>query len=464
MNRIDFLLPIELKIQILLQASPMIPYSKLRRLTYTDAGKMSVDWASLDMDLVELIGWRVLAGDLLDYVRFRAVCSHWRASTVPPRRRGVLDPRFHPRPWMMLPEGHGLYPGHPHLGGLVRFFNLSNGAFIRAHLPLLDDHVILDSIDGLLLLHSDHDTAIRLLNPFTGDVADLPPLASLLPQIEFPHNYNEESKRTGLLSVVASVTVTSPGTITVMLAFSLLHRVAYATTGDQRWTLFAWKIQPLLKPVSFQGKLYAIQTVRKAVQKLHIYQINPPIIQDAAEELSNLPSPVKIAECPIKKIICIISFVECCSELLLVAYNDASRSKLVIYRVADLVSGKFEPVTSIGNHTLFVGERCLSVSVSPNKGSKNPLSISPNSVICLHRLRVSHDSKDLSHFEQYDLGTGTWIPASDGDIFQRPPPSPHTLIHHIFTCCRRKYWNKGLMFCAETEPVWKVKQELRYGA
>nr|AGT16774.1 hypothetical protein SHCRBa_015_O15_F_200 [Saccharum hybrid cultivar R570] len=441
----------------------MIPYSKLRRLTYSDAGKMSVDWASLDKDLVELIGWRVLAGDLPDYVRFRAVCSHWRASTVRPSRRGVLDPRFHPLQWMMLPEGHGLYPGHPDLGGFVRFFNLSTGAFVRAHLPLLDDHVILDSIDGLLLLHRDHDTAIRLLNPFTGDVAELPPLASLLPQIEFTHHYNEQSKRTGLMSVRSSVTVSSTGTITVMLAFDLLHRVAYATTGDQRWTLFAWKIQPLLRPVSFQGKFYAMQIVRKGVHKLYIYQINPPI-QDAAEELSNLPLPVKIAECPMEKFLFILNSVECCSELLLVAYNDASRSKLVIYRLADLVNGKFEPVTSIGNHTLFVGERCLCVSFSPNKGSKNLLSMSPNSVICLHSLPVNHDSEDSSHFEQYDLGTGIWIPASDGNIFHRPPPSPHTLIHHIFTCCRLKYWNKGLMFCAETEPVWLVKQELRYGA
>ncbi|CAN6312875.1 unnamed protein product [Urochloa humidicola] len=126
----------------------MIPCSKLRRLTYSDAGKMTLDWASLDKDMVELIGWRVLAGDLQDYVSFRAVCSHWTASTVSPRKRGVVDPRFHPRQWMMLPEGHGLYPGHPDLRGFVRFFNLSTGALVRTHLPLLDDHVILALLDS----------------------------------------------------------------------------------------------------------------------------------------------------------------------------------------------------------------------------------------------------------------------------------------------------------------------------
>ncbi|CAO2198017.1 unnamed protein product [Urochloa humidicola] len=140
-------------------------------------------WASLTEDLVELIGCLVLAGDLLDYVHFRAVCSHWAKSTLRPRGRGFVDPRFHPRRWMMLPEGHELYPGHPNLGGYVHFFSLSTGRFVCAHLPLFDDHVVLESIDDLLLLlrHRDRDTPIRLLNPFTGDIVEFPPLSSLLP-------------------------------------------------------------------------------------------------------------------------------------------------------------------------------------------------------------------------------------------------------------------------------------------
>jgi len=130
--------------------------SKRRRLARDGSdggdGEEVRPWASLAEDLVELIGWRVLAGDLLDYVRFRAVCSHWTKSTLRPRGRGIVDPRFHPRRWMMLPEGHGLYPGHPNLGGYVRFFSLSTGRFVRVHLPLFDDHIVLDSVDGLLLL------------------------------------------------------------------------------------------------------------------------------------------------------------------------------------------------------------------------------------------------------------------------------------------------------------------------
>ncbi|CAL5005436.1 unnamed protein product [Urochloa decumbens] len=439
------------------------PSSKLRRLTRSDAdaGKVSPDWASLAGDLVEQIGWRVLAGDLHDYVRFRAACSHWSASTPRPRGRGVADPRFHPRRWMMLPEGHGLYPGHPDLRGFVRFLNLSTGDIVRAHLPLLDDHVILDSVDGLLLLHHDRDTTIRLLHPFTGDIAELPPLTSLLPQME-PSNNSERSKRSRLMKVCTSIAVSSTGAVTVMLALDLIHRVAYATAGDQRWTLSSWELKPMLKPVSFQGKIYAL-FMSIGIRKVYIHQFDPPC-PATKEGPSHLPLPVKIAECSMDKFLYMLNFAECGSELLLVAYDGASRSKLMVYRLADLVREKIEPITSIGNNTLFLNERCLCVSGLPDKGSMSLPSISPNSIICLHSLPVHPASVGLARFEQYDLGTGIWTPASDGDVFRRPPPSPHTLIHHIFTCCSRRYWNKGMMYCVRTDPIWWVKQDLRFTA
>ncbi|RCV31734.1 hypothetical protein SETIT_6G201900v2 [Setaria italica] len=362
--------------------------STFRRLTRSDAaGKVSPDWASLDGDLVELIGWRVLAaGDLQDYVRFRAVCHHWSASTAAPsgvwHQRWVIERSFElqvcrkPPSLMVSIKPATLYSEQEKsmqtVRGFVRFFNLSTGAFARAHLPLLDGHVVLDSVDGLLLLHRDSDTAVRLLHPFTGDVAELPPLASLLPQME----PSEQSKRSRLMAVCTSIAVSSTGAVTVMLAFNLLHR-----------------------------KLYALQFTSVDIHKVYIYQLNPPC-PDADEGPSRLPLPEKIAECPMDKFLYTLSFVECGSELLLVAYNDVSRSKLVVYRLADLVSGKIEPITSIGDHTLFVSERSLCVSNSPNNGSKSfpSISLSPNCIICLHSLPpVDPGSVGLARFEQYDL-------------------------------------------------------------
>ncbi|GJN33327.1 hypothetical protein PR202_gb21915 [Eleusine coracana subsp. coracana] len=199
----------------------MIPCSSSKRHRLPPRGGES--WASLHEDLVQLIGWRVLLGDLLDYIRFRTVCSHWNSSTVSPHSRGLVDPRFHPRRWMMFPEGHALYPGHPNLGGYVRFFNLSSGTLVRVHLPLFDDHVVLDSTDGLLLLLHERDTAIRILHPLTGDIAELPPLLPLMRQLEPQKGYHCISEYSGirelgfLRGVSAAVNVTAAGKVTVIV-------------------------------------------------------------------------------------------------------------------------------------------------------------------------------------------------------------------------------------------------------
>ena len=112
-------------------------------ITAASSDEEASPWPSLHADLVQLIAWRVLAaGDLLDYVRFRAVCTHWRSSAISPHGRGVVDPRFHPRRWMLLPDGHGLHPDD----GRKTLFNLSTGVSVRTRLPFSSDHCrLLDS-------------------------------------------------------------------------------------------------------------------------------------------------------------------------------------------------------------------------------------------------------------------------------------------------------------------------------
>nr|CAB3459432.1 unnamed protein product [Digitaria exilis] len=189
------------------------PAAKCRRTW--DAGSL---WASLPQDLLGTVASRLLAGDLLDYVRLRAVCTSWRSGTTSPRGRGVTDPRFHPRRWMMLPEGHCLHPGHPDLRGYIRFLNLDTGALVRVRIPLFEDHCAIDSVDGLVLLLRDPDQhgAVRLLHPFTGDVVELPPLGTLAFLMDgCPAAYKN---RRLAMEVCASVSFDNAGAITVMLA------------------------------------------------------------------------------------------------------------------------------------------------------------------------------------------------------------------------------------------------------
>ncbi|KAL6842531.1 hypothetical protein ACP4OV_027375 [Aristida adscensionis] len=203
-----------------------------------EEGSGSPSWASLDQDLVRLIAARVLVGD----VSLRAACPHWRSSTASPRGRSVVDPAFHPRHWMMLPEGYGLYPGHTRLRGRVRFFNLRTGALASLRLPLFRDHFAMDSVDGLLLLQRDHDMAVRLLH----DVVELPSLATLLPQVRaalrptFLHTSRrgDRSEKVPLVisrKVIAALSFSpGDGVVTAMLALtdSRLPRVAFATSED----------------------------------------------------------------------------------------------------------------------------------------------------------------------------------------------------------------------------------------
>ncbi|CAL4955017.1 unnamed protein product [Urochloa decumbens] len=412
-------------------------------------GEVVRPWASLAEDLVELIGCLVLAGDLLEYIRFRAVCSHWAKSTLRPRGRGLVDPRFHPRRWMMLPEGHGLYPGHPNLGGYVRFFSLSTGTFVRVHLPLFDDHVVLESVDGLLLLlrHRDrHDTTVRLLHPFTGDIAEFPPLSSLLPQMERYRYMSEDCKlselRPYLGGVCATVTVGAAGAITVMIAFDTRRRVAHATAGDQRWTLSPCKLPLLLSPpISFQGKLYGVSPKSLDEKYVLIWQIDPPTLNVEGSRLLSMQQARIIVECPLVAIMDIVHLVECGPELMLVGCGDTSCTQLVVYRLADLISGRIIPLTNIGEHALFLGDRSLRVS-----SNKVFPSIIGNSITCNYRLPI-HDYSQVGICEQrliehYHLGSGTWSLAIPND---NPPASPYMLIHHIFTCCYRDHWNKALI-------------------
>lgn len=226
-------------------------------------------WASLPEDLVRLIASRLLAaGDLLDYVRLRAVCRGWRSGTDSPRGRGVTDPLFHPRRWMMLPEGHGLYPGHSGLGGYASFLSLDTGRMVRGRIPLLQDTApstpsTASCCCGLRDLYND--SAVRLLHPFTGDVADHPPLAPLLPQLgtvllSCPAPYRLK-KLTNMACAAASFgTRGGGGAITIVLALHQVHRVAFASSLDEQWTLASWPLPSCHTPFPFRGKLYILHT------------------------------------------------------------------------------------------------------------------------------------------------------------------------------------------------------------
>ncbi|TVU02709.1 hypothetical protein EJB05_51779, partial [Eragrostis curvula] len=410
--------------------------------------------STLPGDLVRLVASRLLAGDLLDYVRFRAVCAPWRSATASPRGRGIVDPSFHPRRWMMLPEGDGLYPGHPKLHDYIRLLNLDTGSLVRVQVLMLKDHCILDSLDGLLVLQRDHDTAILLLHPFTGDILELPPLSTLVPVMDEGLSTLSVKKQLSFLRSVFTAGTFVDGAVTVMLAFPRLFNVAFATPHDQRWTVSTWEYEFGRPALSSRGKIYVADTVGSD-HTSKIYQIDTPLpngvlqppklITTLTEDV--LWSPVYLVECDD-------------SEVLVVGHNDRYLSKIVVYKLADLIMGRYVPVSSIGDKAIFIlAPRTLCAS------SKALHTITGDTVVYTHPMK--------QYLAQYHLTSGMWSPAMDECSLRGLAPGPSSLIHHIITCCSRERWNKGLLLRWRKDDArqpsggylrWAVKGDHRRGA
>ena len=371
-------------------------------------------------------------GDLLDYVRLRAVCTSWRSGADSPRGRGLADRRFHPRRWMMFPEGHRIYPGHPDLGGCARFLHLDTGALVRAHVPLLgDSYWAVDSIDGLLLLVRDPDPdyggAVRLLHPFTGDFAELPPLGTLLPHLGPQlHGCPPEYRIRKLARIVsASVSFDAAGAMTVTLALPEVGRAAFATPLDQQWTLSSWEHE-MGFPLSFQGKLYVLHT--PFGEDVHqVLQINPPVQQDGVGGGRVLPPPELIATVPEDKIpYPNLGLVECGSEILVLGndYSDLYGTQIFVYKLADLALQRFVPIKSLGGNTLFMEQRNISVS------SKILHTFKGDNVVYFTGSRIV----------QYHLGSDSLSTAVDNCSLFGRAPGPSPLVLYVFSCCIRNPW------------------------
>jgi hypothetical protein len=380
-------------------------------------GGTSSRWSTLlHPDLIPQIGWRVLANDLLDYVRFRAVCALWRSRTISPRGRGLVDSRLHPRRWQLLPEGYDICPGHSSLLGYVRFFNLSTGFFVRAWLPILHDNYILDVVDGLVLLLQKEDNNVRLLNPLTGDTADLPPLVT-------PHNLSRLGSRYLMCFRevgATSVTVGPDGLIMVMIVLPLEHRVAFTTAGrDREWTFSTWSLSSIQSSIPFKGMIYILST--EDDNEPQIFQIDPPRHDETGSAgLSSLSPPKLVAICSCK-IQPPYYLVECDSHILVVGCCDGNNSsQMLVYRLYDLILDTFEPITSIGGCVLFANVQ-------------NSLSVSGTALPTIAGDTIVKYIPGTKHLGSYHLQSATWFQPTDEYPAERGlEPSSDSLIYRLF--------------------------------
>ncbi|TVU01237.1 hypothetical protein EJB05_53274, partial [Eragrostis curvula] len=302
-----------------------------------------VDWANLGDGPAGLIAELALANDVADYVRFRAVCSPWRRCSPAPRDLpgGGLDRRLFPRRWIMLDKA---------LGGprRRRFLNIYTGECIRMDLPELDEHTLLAlTPEGLLLLLHRPTLVIRLLNPLTRKLTDLPPVTALL---------REDRQVSFQVSGVGLADATS----TVAVCFSDPRVFAVAKPGDECWTVLHHGY--LDSYLSLAGRFYCCNRMSVMVlDASNSDQLQPPRLLVAAKANSCIQFS-RMADS--------LHLVDNAGELLLVhrsIYHDPQlnlKRKDNVYRV-DLDAGALVPVKAFDfkGRAVFMGRR-RSISVT----------------------------------------------------------------------------------------------------
>ncbi|KAI4982435.1 hypothetical protein ZWY2020_022927 [Hordeum vulgare] len=378
---------------------------------HPDTDNCSRDWANLGEGPAGLIADRVLANDVADYVRFRAVCGPWRRCCDDPRGHGALDRRFHPRRWVILREQLASTYAR-------RFLHVSTGECIETEILELRDHNVLGlTPEGLIILLHGR-THVSLLNPLTRQqLTDLPPLTMFSSRESPPKAWGS-----GIAADGSSV----------VLYFDLLCIVGIAKPGDESWTMVRCKISVRTAPLMFAGRFYC--TTENGVLLLETSADQPPRMKVAAR-LRNPISAIGMHSAHL---------VNNDGELMLVhrtmryPRNRSRRRMYDVYKV-DLDTGTLFPVKSLGGRALFMGMHC-SLSVSTEVFP----SISGDTIYLSFDLKERvHDEK----IEAYHLPSGSTKSARYN--LDRSVPWPHKIVpgpHTLVDC---------LSLCNTVEPCTK---------
>ncbi|XP_020161350.1 uncharacterized protein [Aegilops tauschii subsp. strangulata] len=310
------------------------------------------DWAGLGDGPAGLIAELALASDVADYIRFRTVCQPWRRCSPDPRASG-LDVRFLPRQWIMLDKAPAAAGPRRH-----RFLNLSTGECIRMDLPQLAQHTLLTlTPEGLLLLLAEPTLVVRLLNPLTHQLINLPPMTALLsPEDHRAWHLGFEIGMKGCFRVSSVGLVADASTVSVAVSFYSPMVLAVAKPGDESWTVVDKNY--ICSTLSFGGRVYSVPCGVVMVLKMGSEGQQPPRLETVVDwsELFHF--------CPMAHS---LHLVDNGGDLLMVHRalrfkDDEFHREYNVYRV-DLEAGVLVPTKSFNGRAVFMGmSRAISVS------------------------------------------------------------------------------------------------------
>ncbi|GJN38497.1 hypothetical protein PR202_gb27544 [Eleusine coracana subsp. coracana] len=363
------------------------------------------DWTSLHWDITKLIADRLLDEDVTEYIVFRAVCKHWRASTPSPRDPTLADHRFHPRGWVALCDGTGVRAVDDEA---ITFFHSTSSKVRRVHLWELQGQRIVGFTDGLILLLDTGTSVVRVLHPFTRVTVRLPHLVSF-----FHH----------LLSKHASLTMES---------FACLHAAVClaASPGSSSIAVVVWfPNAPVVVCAKPSSKCWAI--IHSAGAGLPVDERVDPVVAEVPKDLGHPRN-------------CRYYLVESMGAMLVAVLHKVSSENFNAFALfnVDLYRHEVARVPCLRDQALFLGnDRCLSVSATDLP------SVSGNAIyfampkVC--KPVMVHALSDGS-FERL---TTVCLEHDDGAVMtRRMSVRPFTLADHLLTYCNHREWTRGLMF------------------
>ncbi|KAJ3702108.1 hypothetical protein LUZ61_005813 [Rhynchospora tenuis] len=162
------------------------------------------DWAHLPELVLHLISTKLKS--FTDHVRFRAVCSSWRASSRKPCQL----------PWLMINDNRTKKKGF----GL--FYDLWESKMHKLYFSETTHMACLASCQGWLLLTASGGQEVLLLNPLTRGRIQLPP-------------FNAGFKRHHVRQMTFSTDLTDPNCLIMVLYYGM-NMIHFCRVGEPCWT------------------------------------------------------------------------------------------------------------------------------------------------------------------------------------------------------------------------------------
>ncbi|KAJ3706861.1 hypothetical protein LUZ61_010566 [Rhynchospora tenuis] len=210
----------------------------------------SPDWAYLPTIVVQLISEKLKS--IVDYVRFRAICSPWRSASLPKPLH--LPPQL---PWLMIS-----YESNHEDDGMRLFYDLWQFKMHKLHLPETIGKKCCASYRGWLVLMAPEGVEVFLLNPLTRARIELPPLSTQVKifgveQEEYcsvDHYWYEPYIDDGVIKKLSfSTDLTDPNCL-VIVFLQRLGAIMFCRVGDPCWTMV--KMQQEYDATYHNGRFY----------------------------------------------------------------------------------------------------------------------------------------------------------------------------------------------------------------